>query len=218
MSDTPLSFRITNATLVLPDRLVPNGSLEVSRGRLAAVGPEQDLPSWSGRTIDAGGDFVTAGYIDLHVHGGDNADFMDGTLEAFETVVRAHTRHGTTTIVPTSTVARHEQTIAFLENTRVLQHRGADPRAGLSRTLGAHLYGPYFAEEKAGCDDAIERAALDELHRQEGDAVAPFSETLAVPARAPRRAAACVDDLLKAAVAAERRQHRIVRGYASMHV
>jgi N-acetylglucosamine-6-phosphate deacetylase len=145
------TFRITNATLVLPDRLVPNGCVEVVRGRLAAVGAEQDLPAWSGPTIDAGEDFLVPGYIDLHVHGGDGADFMDGTPEAFETVIRAHARHGTTTLVPTSTVARHEQTLEFLENTRLLQRRGADPAAGLCRTLGAHLYGPYFAEEKAGC-------------------------------------------------------------------
>jgi N-acetylglucosamine-6-phosphate deacetylase len=151
MADGPTSFRITNATLVLPDRLVPNGSLEVSGGRITVLASERHPSAWSGPTVDARGDFVAPGYIDLHVHGGDNADFMDGTLDAFETVVRAHTRHGTTTIVPTSTVARQEQTIAFLEHTRVLQRRGADPRAGLSRTLGAHLYGPYFAEEKVGC-------------------------------------------------------------------
>jgi N-acetylglucosamine-6-phosphate deacetylase len=145
------SFRIINATLILPDRLLPNGALDISDGRLTAVGPQDDLPSWSGPTLDAGGDFVAPGYIDLHVHGGDNADFMDGTPAAFETVIRAHTRHGVTSIVPTSTVARHEQTIAFLETVRVLQRRGAEPERGLARTLGAHLYGPYFAEDKVGC-------------------------------------------------------------------
>jgi N-acetylglucosamine-6-phosphate deacetylase len=76
---------------------------------------------------------------------------MDGTVEAFETAVRAHTRHGTTSIVPTSTVARHEQTLAFLENTRSLRRRGAQPESGLCRVVGAHLYGPYFNEDKVGC-------------------------------------------------------------------
>ena len=85
------------------------------------------------------------------MHGGNNADFMDGTVEAFETAVRAHTRHGTTSIVPTSTVARHEQTLAFLQNTRVLRRRGAQPQLGLCRVAGAHLYRPSFNEEKVGC-------------------------------------------------------------------
>ncbi len=182
MSDALTSFRITNATLVLPDRLVSNGSLDVARGRLAAVSSEEHRLSWSGPTLDAGGDVVTPGFIDLHVHGGDNADFMDGTLEAFETVIRAHTRHGTTTIVPTSTVARHEQTIAFLENTRVLQRRGADPRAGLSRTLGAHLYGPYFAAEKAGCHP---KEPVRPPTRDEFEAYLEFADVLLTATCAP---------------------------------
>ena len=145
------NLRIRNATLVLPDRLLPAGAVDVVHGVISALGPERELPSASGTTIDAGGLFVTPGFVDLHVHGGDNADFMDGSLVAFETVVRAHTRHGTTTIVPTSTVARHEQTLAFLEQTRTLQRRGAQPQLGLGRVAGAHLYGPYFNEEKVGC-------------------------------------------------------------------
>src|SRR5262245_34447252 len=112
------SFRIVNATLILPDRLVPDGVLDISDGRLAAVRARTAVPAGSGPTVDAGGGFVAPGFIDLHVHGGDNADFMDGSVQAFETVIRAHTRHGVTSIVPASTVARHEQTIAFLENAR----------------------------------------------------------------------------------------------------
>ena len=148
---TPEPFRIVNATLIFPDRLVPAGAVDVADGRIAAAGRREDLPPHAGATIDAAGAFVAPGYVDLHAHGGDNADFMDGTIAAFETVVRAHTRHGVTSIVPTSTVASHEQTLTFLRNTRALQRRGADARSGLGRTLGAHFYGPYFAEEKVGC-------------------------------------------------------------------
>jgi N-acetylglucosamine-6-phosphate deacetylase len=145
------SFRVINATLVLPDREVPDGAIDLEHGRIRALGLQQELAAWSGSTIDAAGAYVTPGFVDLHVHGGDNADFMDGTVEAFETVVRAHARHGTTSIVPTSTVARHEQTIAFLQNTKSLCLRGAQPQHGLGRVAGAHLYGPYFNEDKVGC-------------------------------------------------------------------
>jgi len=145
------NLRIINATLVLPDRLIPGGAIDIQDGRVAAVGVEGQLGAWSGPAVDAAGRFVAPGFVDLHVHGGDNADFMDGTIEAFETTIRAHTRHGTTSIVPTSTVARHEQTLAFLENVRTLQRRGAEPRRGLGRVVGAHLYGPYFNEDKVGC-------------------------------------------------------------------
>jgi N-acetylglucosamine-6-phosphate deacetylase len=144
-------IRIINATLVLPDRLVPGAAIDINNGRIVALGPDTGRDGRSGAVIDAAGQFVSPGFVDIHVHGGDNADFMDGTIPAFETVVRAHTRHGTTTIVPTSTVARHEQTLAFLKNTRELKHRGPRPTLGLGRVVGAHLYGPYFNEDKVGC-------------------------------------------------------------------
>ena len=145
------TFRIVNATLILPDRVIPGGAIDVVEGRIRALGPRPELGAWSGAAIDAAGGYVAPGFVDIHVHGGDNADFMDGTVEAFETVVGAHTRHGTTSIVPTSTVARHEQTLAFLQNTRSLRVRGPEPQRGLCRVVGAHLYGPYFNEEKVGC-------------------------------------------------------------------
>ena len=144
-------FRLVNATLVLPDRLVPGGAAHVRDGRIAAAGPASTLPQWGGAAVDAGGRYAAPGYIDLHVHGGGGADFMDGTPAAFETAVRAHARHGTTGVVPTSTVARHGQTLAFLDACRAMKRRGPDAPRGLSRVLGAHLYGPFFAEEKVGC-------------------------------------------------------------------
>ena len=67
------------------------------------------------RIVDLGGGYLVPGFVDLHVHGGDGADFMDGTEEAFRTVCRAHARHGTTSLLPTTTVARHEQHLAFLD-------------------------------------------------------------------------------------------------------
>jgi N-acetylglucosamine-6-phosphate deacetylase len=144
-------FRIANAMLVLPDRVIPGGAVHVRDGVIAALGPGEAMPGGNGSTIDAGGQFLAPGYIDMHVHGGGGADFMDGTVAAFETAVAAHTRHGTTSIVPTSTVARHEQTLAFLSACREMKRRGPDPARGLGRVIGAHLYGPYFAEEKVGC-------------------------------------------------------------------
>src|SRR5688572_6790114 len=134
-------FRLTNATLVLPDRVVPEGCLHVRDGRITGVGPAGTLPPFAGPTRDAGGLYAAPGYVDMHVHGGGGADFMDGTVDAFETAIRAHARHGTTSIVPTSTVARHEQTVRFFETCWAMKQRGADAARGLARVVGAHFYG-----------------------------------------------------------------------------
>ena len=145
----PPEWRLVNATLVLPDRLVEGGAVHVRDGRIDAVGKRGELPPFDGPTVDAAGHFASPGCIDMHVHGGGGADFMDGSPGAFATAIGAHLRHGTTGIVPTSTVARHEQTLRFLELCRAF--RNIEPVVPTARVLGAHLYGPYFAEEKVGC-------------------------------------------------------------------
>jgi N-acetylglucosamine-6-phosphate deacetylase len=137
-----------DGSLLLPDRILADGWVEVDgeRIRRCESGPApQGVPR-----IDLQGGYLAPGFVDLHVHGGAGADFMDGTPEAFRTACRAHARHGTTSLLPTTTVARHEQHLAFLEVCR--QFQGAD--TGGARVLGAHFYGPYFAREARGCHPA----------------------------------------------------------------
>jgi len=86
------------------------------------------------------------GYVDIHTHGGDGADFMDGTPEAVRTACRAHARHGTTTIFPTTTTGSPAQLAAMLSSCAAAQ-RAPDG----ARIAGVHLYGPFFAEDKVGC-------------------------------------------------------------------
>lgn len=136
----------TNATLVLPDRLLPGAVLEVEDGRIRFAGPNNSAPR-TGTVVDLDGQFLAPGFVDLHVHGGDGADFMDGTEEAFRTVCRCHLRHGTTSLTPTSTVARTDQYLRFLDLCGRLY--GTD--TGGARVVGSHFYGPYFARPARGC-------------------------------------------------------------------
>lgn len=134
----------TNATLVLPDRLEPNASLLVRGGRIRALG-HPDLISSD--AIDLGGMYLAPGFVDLHVHGGAGADFMDGSAEAFRTACRCHVRHGTTSLTPTSSVARMSDYLRFLELCGEL----AGDTPGGARVVGCHFYGPYFARPAKGC-------------------------------------------------------------------
>jgi N-acetylglucosamine-6-phosphate deacetylase len=140
-----VSFR--GGTIILEDRLLDGAQVEVDGARIAAIRPNAEARGGAlGQSVDLEGGYLAPGFVDLHVHGGDGADFMDGTEEAFRTVCRAHARHGTTSLLPTTTVARHDQHLAFLELCRRLKQGPA----GGARILGAHFYGPYFAYEARG--------------------------------------------------------------------
>jgi N-acetylglucosamine-6-phosphate deacetylase len=142
-----MALVFVNGTVVLEDRLFEGGAVRVDGERISGVHPAVRRGAGDVcRVIDLAGGYLVPGFVDLHVHGGAGADFMDGTEAAFRTACRAHLRHGTTSLLPTTTVARHEQHLAFLDVCRRLKREGTG-----ARILGAHFYGPYFAPEARGC-------------------------------------------------------------------
>ncbi len=134
----------TNARLLLSDRET-RGHVGVANGRIDFVGT--GTPAGNRKIVDVADGYLSPGFIDIHVHGGANHDFMDGTEAAFRAICEAHARHGTTCLLPTTTVASHAHHLAFLEVCRRLQNIDT----GGARIHGAHFYGPYFAKEARGC-------------------------------------------------------------------
>ena len=141
-----------NGPILCPDLLLRGGAVLTHGDRIASIRQVYPGSSPEGeyQEIDLDGHLLAPGFIDIHVHGGDGADFMDGTEEAFRTVCRAHVRHGTTALLATTTVARHDQHMAFLDVCRALHEK---PTGG-AVVAGAHLYGPYFGEAARGCHPA----------------------------------------------------------------
>jgi N-acetylglucosamine-6-phosphate deacetylase len=149
----PSSPHAVRGTLILPDRLVDDGAVLIHEGRIRRVGEwpavQADLPTGSEVARTEG--FVAPGFVDLHVHGGDGADFMDPDEKAFGRALAAHARHGTTSLLPTSTAASGGHIVRFLSRCRDYRLK---PTAGVARVLGAHLYGPYFHPDARGCHPA----------------------------------------------------------------
>jgi len=167
----------TNGTLILPDRLL-DGFVVVRDGHIHDVGPGPGpKPASAGQIVDLAGNYLSPGFIDLHVHGGAGADFMDGTADAFRMVCQAHDNHGTTSLLPTSTVARHDQILAFLQQCR----RWKNDDAGV-RILGAHFYGPYFAPTARGCHPG---ETLRSPERKEFDEYLSYADCISVATVAP---------------------------------
>lgn len=139
----------TNGTLILPDRLIEDGELLIADGLIQSIGPPKARKKFTGRVIDLKGAYLAPGFVDIHVHGGGGADYMDGTAEAVRVANRCHARHGTTTIFPTTTTGSREQIARMIAACGDVC-RTWTPADG-ARVGGVHFYGPYFAEDKVGC-------------------------------------------------------------------
>jgi N-acetylglucosamine-6-phosphate deacetylase len=149
MKDNATLLVFGNGTAILPDRLLSDAVVVCSKGKIVAVGASRKVRVPRGAEfIDARGGYISPGFVEMHVHGGDGADFMDGTADAVRTAVRAHTRHGTTSIFPTTTTGSPAQIDAMLNACTAVQ-REWRPQDG-ARVMGVHFYGPYFAEDKLG--------------------------------------------------------------------
>lgn len=121
----------------------------VAEGKIVAV--EQNLtPSPEMEVVSAEGRYLSAGFIDLHTHGGGGADFMDGEVADYAAALITHAHHGTTLLYPTTLSSTTESLDVALGNyQRALQ-------AGLkgAQMGGLHLEGPYFAYEMRGAQDS----------------------------------------------------------------
>ena len=136
-------------TAILPDQLIDDAVVTCRDGRITYVGRAKSRIPAKFQVVDLRGGYLAPGLIDIHVHGGGGSDFMDGTPDAVQTACRAHARHGTTTLFPTTSTGTDQQIHAMLSACGQVQRSWSI--ADGSRIGGVHLYGPYFAESKVGC-------------------------------------------------------------------
>ncbi len=144
----PLTFK--NARILTPTRVIDKGILTITDGKISSIGPvsNTEIPP-NGRVIDVAGNYLTPGFIDIHLHGGGAADSMDATAEAMEKISVAHAKGGTTSIVPTTTTAPIDDIIKALDAIGSAKKRIL-PGA---QVLGAHIEGPFFSLEQKGAQN-----------------------------------------------------------------
>ena len=145
-----MNYFLVNGRVVTPYQVLPRGGIHVRGTQIQRVFSmsEAEVPADS-QAIDVHGATIAPGFIDLHLHGGGNADVMDGTVEALATISRVHAAGGATAIVP-STLTSSPQDLA--RAIAAFAAAKAHPADG-ARLLGLHLEGPYFAETQRGAQD-----------------------------------------------------------------
>lgn len=143
-----MKYKIFNGKVITPDKILENASILIFDGHI--IGIEHGNIDYSEAIeIDAKGNYISPGFIDIHIHGGGGADFMDGTVEAFLTIAETHARYGTTAMLPTTLTAEREDLEATLNAYEIAKTKNTKG----STFLGMHLEGPYFAMSQRGAQD-----------------------------------------------------------------
>ncbi len=136
---------IKNAALVTKGKVKKHPFFAVKEGVFAGPLTKVQAEQWTGEVLDAEGLYLTPGFVDIHVHGGGGADFMDGTAEAFHTACKAHALYGTTSLVPTTFAGTLEEQSTFFK-----AYRKAKKTPKGAKMLGVHLEGPYLSPQQSG--------------------------------------------------------------------
>jgi N-acetylglucosamine-6-phosphate deacetylase len=130
--------------------------ITIDDGRIADIRDAARAPAGS----DIADGVIVPGFIDLHVHGGNGADFMDATTEAISRVTSFHATEGTTAMAATTLSASrqhlHEAVTTLARTSRA---------KGGAAICGIHLEGPYINVARAGAQDvaSIRPAEIQEL-------------------------------------------------------
>lgn len=132
--------------IIIHDKKILTGYHLLFDEKIVALSQEE--PKESCEIIDAKGLYVSAGFVDIHIHGSGGADVMDATSEALETISKTVLQTGTTSFVATTMTMSQEDIIKALD---VIVAYG-DGVTG-AKIEGIHLEGPFINPLKCGAQD-----------------------------------------------------------------
>ncbi|MSO48643.1 MAG: N-acetylglucosamine-6-phosphate deacetylase [Acidobacteria bacterium] len=141
---------LSGADVVLPDRVALGLTVVMEGDRIVDLTSGPRELSNSERRVDATGQLVVPGFVDVHVHGVMGIDVLDGA-DAVSAVARELSRFGVTAFCPTSIACSPDTLSAFLDS--VAAARSA-PEPGAARVLRAHLESNFINPEYNGAQPA----------------------------------------------------------------
>ncbi len=133
---------LTNARLILPDGVRDGLEIFVAKGKIAEIRERTACDA-----LDLGGNYLSPGFIDLHVHGALARDTMEASPDAFDAICGYHATGGTTSLLLTTVTAPLSQIIGVLAAVREFSNQN-------QRILGVHIEGPFISRAQAGAQRA----------------------------------------------------------------
>jgi len=136
---------IENGTIITPHVIIKRGSVLISGGKITDV-IRGTVPNMKGKAkvLNAGGNMVIPGFIDVHVQGAGGADTLDGTEKALRTIAKTLAKNGTTSFLATTVVTDRKSAHLGVVGKAIKNGTGG------ANLLGIHLEGPYINPLRKG--------------------------------------------------------------------
>ena len=154
------SFSLKARGFFLPSGFRAGGFLEVRDGAIVDV---SDTPSSDLEVVDCGDATVAPGFVDTHIHGYANHDFMDCDPSGNRKILDALAHKGTTSVLATTLTASTDAIDkACASVAKTVEERPAGSTE--ARIQGIFLEGPFFTEKHKGaqnpaylCDPSLDK-------------------------------------------------------------
>ena len=161
---------IINAKIITDTEVLEGYNLLFSKKIIKIT---KELPIWA-KVIDANGLYLSAGFIDIHIHGSAGFDVMDATFESLDEISKSILKTGTTSFLATTMTMSQEEIVKALSN--IHEHKKSVTGA---RILGIHLEGPFINVEKHGAQNP------EFIQKPNLDLIEPFIESIKMITLAP---------------------------------
>jgi N-acetylglucosamine-6-phosphate deacetylase len=130
-----------NARCIFPDGIRDGLEVVVEDGRITAI--RRESGSIAGDVIDLAGNYLAAGFVDLHVHGAVGHDTMEASSKTFRAICDYHASGGTTSLLLTTATAPIAAIVNVLDVVRGCL-------SSIKQIAGVHVEGPFISKNKHG--------------------------------------------------------------------
>jgi N-acetylglucosamine-6-phosphate deacetylase len=141
---------LSGADLVLPEGVPARGTLVLEDDRIVDIAVGARQASAGVQHLDLHNHFIVPGFIDVHVHGIEGLDTLDGP-EAVAGIARLVPKYGVTAFCPTTVACSPQALRQVLKSVRELRRLAVPPGA---RVLPAHLESNFINPEFRGAQPA----------------------------------------------------------------
>lgn len=140
-------MKIYNARVFIDGKFIDGGA--EFEEKIISCGKDVVMGDKNEGDVDAGGDYLIPGLIDIHSHGAMNQDVSDGKEESMPILGRYYASRGVTSWCPATMTLSEETLERAFESIRDYER----PIDG-ARAIGINMEGPFLSSAKRGSQDA----------------------------------------------------------------